>query len=203
MFSKRFWGLVEAISIALATNAAYAGAPPFGAGSLSGNYLFNVVGGSTGYNQDNITEVLSDFDEDLNLGSLALNGVLRFNGAGKITFGDLRVAFGDDTFDQVNCTPTLSTTLSTYTVGSDGTGTITLVFTDTTCLSGDTINFTTALSRAFSGDHQVNTTHAFSTTDTNCFVLPDHELSVGDDSANPPFPACVDGAALAGIFHHQ
>jgi hypothetical protein len=176
---------------------------PFLPASLSGNYLFNVVGGSTGYNQDDLSEVLSDSDTDLNLGSLALNGVLKFNGAGKITFGDLRVAFGDDTFDQVNCKPTLSTTLSTYAVAPDGTGTITLVFTDTTCLSGDTINFTTALSRAFSGDHQVNTTHAFSTTDPNCFILPDHELSVGDDAANPPFPACVDGAALAGIFHHQ
>jgi hypothetical protein len=209
MFSKKIWGLL-ALSIAVAAGTAHA--TPFTKAALTGKYLFNVVGGTSGYNQDNLDTGDSDsasVNPDF-IGSLALNGVITLNGSGGVTYADLRVAFGDTSEeDQVNCTPSFDT--GSYTVNSDGTGTITLTFdTDDACLDGDTIIFNVTLSRNFSGDHQI-TTQSFHSSDTaedtadfssHCVNSPDHELTVGDETLFP-LPACVDGVAMAGIMHHQ
>jgi hypothetical protein len=108
------------MAVILTSTAASAG---FGKGSLNGTYVFSLRG--------------FDLNDNTHTGEVAVLGVVSFNGAGKFK-GTLNLTSADSGGDQAACTTAVSGTAGSYTVASDGTGTLTLVLSSP---SSGTLNF--------------------------------------------------------------
>jgi hypothetical protein len=112
-------------------------------------------------------------DEGGDEGGINFAGLLTFNGVGGISAVDIQVTGGDDSdTDQFDCGAITSIESGTYTVNSDGTGSLNVEFNPAdACLPHDDIAFTFALSRTTGGIGQINSsTFSDSNSFFDCFI---------------------------------
>jgi hypothetical protein len=136
--------LAIVVGVGMASRPARAGSTGFTLASLKGNYIFRASGFTADDNGDQ--------------GGINFAGLLTMNGAGGINAVDIQVTGGDDSSgDRFDCGAITSAPTSSYSVNSDGTGHITLVFPSTdSCLPQDTISFKFALSRTSGAESQIS-----------------------------------------------
>jgi hypothetical protein len=141
----------------------------WGAKSLKGNYAFGVAG--------------FELDSNADFGEVAGVGLLGFNGAGGVTSADLTFSGADNNgnsdfnFDNYTCQPILS--VGSYSVNSNGTGTMALVFTDASpCFAAGEIDFFFALANGNGMSQIVSTTFSSTGLMVNTTPTPETILSM-------------------------
>ena len=127
----------------------------FGPSVLNGNYLVQASG--------------STLDDQGNQGSLALSGVITFNGGGAVTAIDVTFSAFDRNGDSENCeiTGSANAALSFYSVSPNGSGTLGIGIPFNSCLdnsltSNGKIEFNIAVAHSPAGQTRLisNGTHA-------------------------------------------